>query len=71
MHYFRAHLSAAPLKYVPSDPTRAAYEAFPRSSERGPVEVRGCAEGIQARGVFPRSSERGPVEAGSAATPTQ
>ena len=37
--YFRAHMSAAPLKQAASRSWRISLRPFPRSHERGPIEA--------------------------------
>src|SRR5438270_888231 len=60
--HFRAHLSAAPLKFQPLAATGDWEKVFPRSSERGPIEVKWRLLIFRIPSEFPRSSERGPIE---------
>ena len=62
---FRAHVSAAPLKSFRPARLPTPAPAFPRSRERGPIEViRVIFEAGNSRAPFPRSRERGPIEVG-------
>jgi len=59
---FRVHPNAAPLKYAAVSAWKKQEGIFPRSSERGPIEVRWLLIIALAVRTFPRSSERGPIE---------
>lgn len=54
--HFRAHLSAAPLKRLPSADQTRTPPTFPRSSERDPIEVRLQRHNARTHRKFPRSS---------------
>src|SRR6516225_4076730 len=62
--YFRAQLSAAPLKQGVRHYKIILAAQFPRSIERGPIEAMlSLTILLLSMIVFPRSIERGPIEA--------